>query len=189
MGHDLDAPTVGGLAHDHLDLLWGELGEVGMIRWAHDAACGANLNHVGPRSQHFTYRLEDPIHTIAAAIREPGIGRKQLELVARSHPAVRMPARDGQHRSADLHTRTHHDTRFDGLLHAHVGAPGIAHRGDARIEGPTHVLHGVVESQRERRRHHALEVEVLENQMHVRVDESGQDEPASRIDLAFQVIG
>lgn len=171
-----------------MQFLGRELRELRVIGGTEHAAGRVNLDDLGSRTQYLPDLLAYVLRAIAAAVGVAGVWLEQVELVARRHPAVAVSARDGQGANGDLHTRSRYDAPLDRRFHVRVGAAGVAHGRNARVERAAHVVDGLVEVERERSRQHRGDVEALYHQVDVRVDEAGQDIATARVDARDRAV-
>jgi hypothetical protein len=75
------------------------------------------------------------------------------------------------------------------VLQSRVRAARVAHRRDARVQRPAHVLNGLIEPRRKWRRHVAREIDPFEHEVHMCIDEAGKDAAAARVDVAGRPPG
>ena len=189
MGHDLDSPAEAAFLDHDPQLLLGELGEFRVVRGAEDAAGGADLDHLRAGPQDLPHLLAHLLHAVAEAAGVARVGREEVQGVAGEHPAVPVAAGGGEDGDADLHAGAQDQPLLHGLLHAHVRAPGVPHAGDAGLHRAAHVVDGLVEVEREGRGQQLGDVDPLQHEVHVGVDEAGEDGAALGVDLGDRAIG
>ena len=135
------------LVDDRSELVLAELWQVRVRVERQDTARRRDLDAVGTGADELAYDAPQVVRSVDDAARPAGMLRQDGEHGTAQRPGIGMAAGLRDHRDRDAQPRPGDEATFDGRLHTRVGAPSVANRRNAQVEGLAQRLDGVEELQ------------------------------------------
>jgi hypothetical protein len=163
------------------------VGVPGVVAGGQHAARGADLDHVGARADQLPHAAAHLVGPVDDHRGPAGVGLQQRDRAATGAPAVGVPAGLAEQRHRGEQPGAGDQAVGQRLLHAEVGAARVAHGGDPGGQRRHHVPGGGIELVRERLVQQPERVDAGEDQVHVAVDEPGQQGQAGQVHAVVAV--
>ena len=146
------------------------------------AARRRDLDDIGTLADEPPHDLAHLVGAVDSGVGQAGHPREDVLLDARRQPAVAVAARLADHPQAELDARTADQALVSRLPDAEVGATGVPHRGDPGVERARHVPRRIEDPIGERLLRQAPQVDVGDPDVHMAVEQPGQDRAAGDLD-------